>query len=334
MTTHTLTDPTTTTDLPSAPVLAQAQQELASIASQKQEAAQRTDQLRREQADLLTEQQQLIARREALEQTALGLAKELQQCETDARLASTSPVAAKTALAALHAMRKRSKTDDALRHKELTQIETRLAEISRQLETLRTSIGSEQATATALSQQEAMVRISRDKSFAALGEELFASHTARLDQLRAHLDEVAAAFVNAQVALREAKDETYVALGQHAAQREKAIHQYDLLEDENTRIYDGFAALYDILEKNGEKLVHRIGTHHVLRDLAFTVPEMEQIIARPIEYSASSRQSAMPLSRSSISTSISNNSSLLLFCVVVIGGTRPVPVRIGLAARK
>jgi len=273
-----------TTDLPSAPVVSEADAQLASIAEQKQHAQAHLAELRAEQSQLAQRAHAIANRRMQMKQDAHTTKQHLDQAEVDAHLAATSTIALQTATAKLAEARKNAK-DLLLRHrKDAKDLDADEKAMSERTATLSEQLAQEQSILDELVSKEGMIRDSRNRAFLALGEETYAAHIGRLDQAKAALDEATQRFIEANLLLAQEKEATYVALGQYGELREKAVHAYDLISDETTHILDAFAAFCDVLETDGHGLVWKIGQHSVAQELALGArPEWEMILSNPNE---------------------------------------------------
>lgn len=279
----------TTHELPSKPVLEQAEQTLSELNEQKQAAEQRLSAFANEQAELHQERHRYETERALHQGEAERHRKELLQAETDARLAAASPLAAKTATAKLHELRKSHQATEIRRNNRLAEIKQRESEIAGRLQELQPLAHKEQAAFNDLAEQIGMVERSRKAAYAALGQEVYASKTAHLDQSKARLDELTAQLVEAHIAVRQAKEDMLSSLWNWAELREAAIKQYDLLEDPVTRFLDAVASLYTVAITETADPHHfawRIGNNarfYMPRELAIAEHEWLQIFQNPQE---------------------------------------------------
>ena len=153
--------------------------------------------------------------------------------------------------------------------------------IAERLTTLSEHLAQEQAQLDELTRQEVLVRDSRNRAYASLGEETYAARVARLDQAKAALDEATSHFIEAQLQLRDEKEATLVALSRYGELRERAITTYDLLDDPITRLLDAMIAFWNVLdvETESRQLITKIGQSYLPHMLELSWSEWETLLA-------------------------------------------------------
>lgn len=268
--------------LPSSSIVANADEALAELAAQRQQATQRLDTLRDEQAALHQEQQTLLARRATIEQDAHLQARIVEQAELDAQLAAGSPIARASALEKLKDLRKGMKASGVVRQKELAHIQERQAAITARVEALHPEIAQEQAAISELERKAGMVQTSRAAAWASLGKETYNARAAKLDELQDHLHTLTQQFVEAQLVLREEKEATLLALGSWGELREEAIGRYDLLDDPMSRLIQAMIEVWNVLATETEssrEFYLRVGQSYAPSVLELTRAEWETLLS-------------------------------------------------------